>query len=290
MLEHARRDAMIIIRGRIATYGALWFDEAIPARPAVDILLVSNSSKTRPGFHCTPFMTLVNDLTLPEESLLSGFSRTAQYEIRRAGARDAVEHTLLTEPAAHLQAFCDFYDRFAETKSLFQIYRKELSAACEAGKLVLSSAAHAGTPVVWHAYLISGSRAMLLYSASHFRSADDNAARARIARANRWAHWQDMLRIKALGVRWFDWGGHFGNEDVPAHAGINRFKRQFGGQEEQNYDCKMALTLRGRLALVLLPLMDHLERWKTKASALKGGVKSAVAFCGAASAYVIADC
>lgn len=153
---------MIIIRGRVATYGALWFDEEIPVRPDVDILLLSNRYEAVPSRRCVPFLTLVNDLTLPEERLFSGFSRTTQYEIRRAGARDALEHSLLTEPAAHLQAFCDFYDRFAATRSLFPIYRREVSAACEAGKLVLSAASHAGTPIVWHAYLKSGTRVMLL--------------------------------------------------------------------------------------------------------------------------------
>lgn len=119
---------MIIIRGRVATYGALWFDEEIPVRPDVDILLLSNRYEAVPSRRCVPFLTLVNDLTLPEERLFSGFSRTTQYEIRRAGARDALEHSLLTEPAAHLQAFCDFYDRFASgTRVMLLSPRGEIS-------------------------------------------------------------------------------------------------------------------------------------------------------------------
>ena len=84
-----------------------------------------------------------------------------------------------------------------------------------------------------------------------------------MARANRWAHWQDMLHFKARGFRWFDWGGLFSDEREPDHTNVNSFKRAFGGAPIENYECKVPITPRGRIALAVTALLDRLKSWRT---------------------------
>jgi hypothetical protein len=70
-----------------------------------------------------------------------------------------------------------------------------------------------------------------------------------------------MLRFKETGIRRYDWGGLFEDETVPENAGINKFKKDFGGQQVRTYDCTVPVTLKGR---IWLPLRDA---WRRRNSA-----------------------
>jgi lipid II:glycine glycyltransferase (peptidoglycan interpeptide bridge formation enzyme) len=113
--------------------------------------------------------------------------------------------------------------------------------------------------LVWHAYVTSGTTARLQHSGSYFRN-KENDYRALVGRANRWLHWRTMLRFKEMGMERYDWGGLFEDESVPERAGINNFKRSFGGQQERTYDCTLPVTFKGR---VYLPLRDAWRRRKS---------------------------
>ncbi len=60
-----------------------------------------------------------------------------------------------------------------------------------------------------------------------------------------------MLRFKKMGIKRYDWGGLFEDESVPERAGINQFKKDFGGQQVRTYDCTVPVTFRGRIWLAL---------------------------------------
>ena len=169
----------------------------------------------------------------------------------------------ITEPESRLDEFRAFYDAFARQKSLEPADHKWLVAACRARQLALSSASLNGEALVWHAHVMFGNTAGLLYSGSYFRNRD-NEYRALVGRANRWLHWRDMLRFKEMGIKRYDWGGMFEDESVPERAGINSFKRDFGGQQVRTYDCTVPTTVRGR---IYLPLRDAWRRWKSARSA-----------------------
>ena len=62
-----------------------------------------------------------------------------------------------------------------------------------------------------------------------------------------------MLQFNAIGMECYDWGGLFDDESTPKRAGINNFKRDFGGREERTYHCSVPVTVTGR---VWLPLRD----------------------------------
>jgi hypothetical protein len=254
---------MIRIEGRAVTYGEVWFDEPIPPAPDVDILKIRLRPMPLERHACTLFLSLLSDLTADEQTLFAGFGGTNRYKIKRAQDRDRLAHCFITTPAADLDTFCAFYDAFAQQKGLMTSYRRGLWAACSAGRLILSSASRDGLTLVWHAYITDHKMATLLHTASHFRGLDTDR-RALIARANRWLHWRDMLSLKALGHERLCWGGMFEDESKAEQASINNFKREFGGRLERSYDCTVPLTLKGRLCIPLLQLLDRLDAWSTR--------------------------
>ena len=238
---------MIRIAGRFATYGELWFDEAAPSPAGVDVLMFRRRAAPIENQRCLPFVSLVNDLSAEEHVIRAAFARGNRAHISRA-EKEALECEFLPEPGTRLCQFSAFYNAFAQQKALQPIYRRGLAAASEAGQLVLSCARHAGVDLVWHAYIVSAARVSLLHSASHFRNKQHDDRRI-VGRANRWLHWKDMLNFRQLGMRQYDWGGIFEDESDPMCAGINNFKREFGGIAERRYDADVPLTLRGRAYL-----------------------------------------
>ena len=254
---------MLRFDGRFVRYAETWFDEPIPVGADVDIIKARQRPSPFPSCKFERFLTLLSDLTLPEDELFMKFGKTNRYKIKRADTRDGLTYRYFAEPLPVLDTFCTFYDAFAEQKNLFGCYRRSLFAAAKAGQLSLSHAASdRGTPLVWHAYIGNGTRAILLHTTSHFRSAPPEQ-RGRIARANRWLHWRDMLTLKAHGYRRMCWGGMFENEDPPEHMNINNFKREFGGEPDVTYECTIPVTVRGRLAVPALALLDSVDRsWR----------------------------
>jgi hypothetical protein len=241
---------MIRYKGRAAVYGEVWYDEELPPDSGVDIVVYRQKAAPIAGARATPFLSLVIDLSPRETAIMEGFGKDCRYKIRRAESKDGLHMAFISDPENRLHEFCAFYDAFARQKSLPPSDRQWLIAACEARQLVLTSASRSGEILVWHAFLVSGKAAWLQYTGSCFRDRD-NEYRAVVGRANRWLHWQEMRRFKALGITRYDWGGLFEDESAPERAGINRFKKEFGGEPVRSYDCTVPLTPRGRIWLPL---------------------------------------
>jgi hypothetical protein len=250
---------MIRIKGRSAVYGELWYEEELPRDPGVDIVVYRQREAPIPGARTAPFLTMVTDLSLPDDAITEKFGKDCRYKIRRADSKDGLRMEFITDPASRLTDFCAFYDAFAAQKSLWTCDHQWLHAACNAGQLVLTSASRNDEPLVWHAYLTSGTAAWLQYTGSCYRDRD-NDYRALVGRANRWLHWREMLQFKAMGIKRYDWGGLFEDESIPENAGINRFKKDFGGQPVRTYDCTVPVTLKGR---IWLPLREAWQRRKS---------------------------
>jgi len=249
---------MIRLEGRGAVYGEVWFDEEPPRDCGVDIVLYRQRPVPVAHARATPFLTMVSDLSVDEDALIERFGKDCRYKIRRAETKDGLRMELAADPRARLEEFRVFYDAFAKQKGVPPCDGKWLTAACTAGQLALTSASRDGEALVRHAYLLSGSAAWLQYTASCFRDRN-NAYRALIGRANRWLHWKDMLRFRETGIERYDWGGLFEDESDPGSAGINRFKRDFGGEPVRSYECVQPVTLKGR---IYLPLRDTWRCWR----------------------------
>jgi GNAT acetyltransferase-like protein len=241
---------MIRIAGRGAVYGEVWYEEQPPRDCGVDVVIYRQREAPLEGARTVPFRSIITDLSPKEDAITGQFGKDCRYKIRRAEARDGLAMEWLAEPQARLDEFSAFYDSFARERSIWLSDRRWLAAACAAGQLVLTSASRDGETLAWHAYLVCGKSAWLQYTASSFRNGNGDH-RALVGRTNRWLHWKEMLQFKELGVERYDWGGLFEDESAPENAGINNFKRDFGGREVRTYDCTAPVTLRGRVWLGL---------------------------------------
>ena len=270
---------MIRLTGRGVIYGELWYDEPAPSAPGVDILQYRQSPVLIAQIGHTPFLSLVSELTPAPDAIIDKFGKDCRYKIRRAQSRDGLQIESIAEPHARLDEFADFFDVFATEKSVALCDRNWLVAACNARQLALSSVSRDGEALVWHAHVLSGMTAGLQYSASRFRDRDSDY-RALVGRANRWLHWHDMLHFKQTGKDHYDWGGIFADESAPDRAGINNFKRDFGGQQVRSFQFDVPLTIRGR---VWLPLRQAWLRARSLDGGSRAGVRAIDAAAGQAT-------
>jgi len=246
---------MIRLQGRVVRYGELWFEEEPARNPGVDILVYRYRAAPLPNARTLRLHSLRSDLSVPAEAIAAAFDTNCRRQLRRA-ADDGWRYEQFAATPDRLREFADFYDVFARQKGLWLADRHWLSRVAAEGQLLLTCASRAGERFVWHSYLRSGETVQVSNSASWFRDmhADE---RALVGRANRWLHWQDMLALREAGARSYDWGGMFADESTPERAGINRFKRAFGGTPVLAYECRLPVTLRGR---AFLALKDALSR------------------------------
>src|SRR5258708_7045050 len=220
---------MIRINGQGVVGGEVWYDEEPQDCGGVDVVLYRHRPVPVARGHCSPFLSLVTEISVPEDAIIGQFDETCRYQIRRAQAKDGLEVQTLRDPVSRLEEFLAFFDAFAQQKSLASADPQWLRAACRSGQLALTCASSRGEALVWHAYVLSGSTAMLQHSGSHFRERD-GAYRSLVGRANRLLHWKDMLWFRQLGLERFDWGGLFEDESTPERSGISRFKQSFRGR------------------------------------------------------------
>ena len=225
----------------------------------MDIVLYHQRQTPIACARTTPFLSLVTDLCVGNEAIVNDFGKDCRYKVRRAETKDGLQAEFFLDPESRLEEFGGFYDAFAKEKALPPCDRQWLAAAARARQLALTSASRNGEVLIWHAYVMAGKTARLQYSASRFRDRD-NDYRALIGRANRWLHWKEMLRFREMGLERYDWGGLFENESTPERAGVNQFKRDFGGRPQRTYICTVPVTLRGRLYLPLREAWRHLNR------------------------------
>jgi lipid II:glycine glycyltransferase (peptidoglycan interpeptide bridge formation enzyme) len=197
------------------------------------------------------FYTVLIDLNRDSETLFANMKRGTRYEIRRGANQDHLRYDLWDGSDAHaFKEFCEYCDEFLEQKRQPKLDRRWLSLLAGARLLVLSRVGDTGgESLVWHAYHCSPQRATLLYSASLFRRNQSPEYRNKVGRANRYLHWEDMLRFKSAGISTYDFGGWYEGTTDHERLRINKFKEQFGGEVVKNYICEQALTLKGALFL-----------------------------------------
>src|SRR5262249_52083805 len=95
-----------------------------------------------------------------------------------------------------------------------------------------------GALVVFTGLFCDKHRVQLLMNVSPPRTALAPAARAKTNRASCFLVWKTLLRLKAQGARYFDFGGWYpGTEDIQL-LGANAFKKSLGGQTIREYECE----------------------------------------------------
>src|SRR6266496_4749693 len=242
---------MITHRNKFIRILECWNDEE-PDSQGVDLIRRFQQPQPIDGMFCRDFYTILIDLRQDQSVLLARMKRDTRYEIRRC-ARDGFVYELYDgkDPAV-FNEFCDFYDEFAARANQPKLRRAWLFLLAASDSLHFSRIAEAGGPtLVWHDYHRSKIRVTLLYSASLPPVDTTSARRNKVGRANRFQHWQDLLRFKDTHVSLYDFGGWYEGKIDQKRLQINRFKEEFGGEIVKNYICERALTWRGALFLRL---------------------------------------
>jgi hypothetical protein len=233
-----------------------WSGET-PDNARVDLLRLFQQPAPIDGMFCREFYTILLDLSEEPEVLLSKMKKGTRYEIKRARAKDNLIYEYLN--AQHPDVFgefCAYYDELALQKGQPAIDRRWLSLMAETENLIVSRVREAaGETLIWHVYYRSEDRITLLHSASLFRNSRSSAYRNMVGRANRFHHWQDILRFKAVGDSLYDFGGWYQGDEDQQRLRINRFKEEFGGEIVKNYICERGLTIKGKLFLRLRQLL-----------------------------------
>jgi hypothetical protein len=250
---------MITFKSRFLRRAEVWFDNepTCTGRP-VDCIVYYLRSRPIPGAQCRSFYTLLVDLSQSQEQLRAQLNDDTAYKVRRARDRDKIicECCNSRDPAV-LDRFEEVYNAFAAMKNLPPLNRARFENLAAADVLDISVAKDPqGNALVYHANYRDKRRATQLELPSLYRALPQSAARNFSGRANRYLTWSNILRYKAEGLKYFDFGGwHLGSD--PEKLSINDFKKGFGGQVVREYQCEQILTLRGHLVLSTAKLLQQ---------------------------------
>jgi hypothetical protein len=231
----------------------LYFDEPKPPDEDVDIFRYNQVSAPVRGATCTPFATIVLDLSASPEQLLSNAKRECREKFHRA-EREEQAGRLRYEYSASgtsewIARFKKHFDRCSSVKALPHASRSRLSILAHNHALDISFVTDSeGEILAASCALLTPKRVRGLYAAASFRFTSDLKQRALIGRANRYLFWRDCLRFKESGAELFDFGGYYtGNADTEKLR-INAFKEGFGGEVRREFNCEECVTLKGSLA------------------------------------------
>jgi hypothetical protein len=243
-------DGVIAFRRRGITIGEAYFDATAADAGTlgrVDLLRIVDAFTPPADGGARELHTLVIDLADDEERILEQMSKDTRSKLRRAEQKDALTLAAATTPTGQdVDAFSDFYDRFAAAQSVAGVFRPRLHALADKGNLVITTVSgEDGTALVRHAYVAARGRGFMLYSGSGLAQAEDSGLRNLIGRANRHLHWHDIRHFKERGFSLYDFGGLDVSERSPKTAGIARFKRGFGGEVRPVYSITRPRSLLG---------------------------------------------
>jgi hypothetical protein len=231
----------------------IYFDEPKPCSVNVDILRYNQTAAPVRGAVCTPFPTLLIDLSVSPDQLLANMKRECREKIRRAERDEAAGNLVYefstTGDQEMLTRFGNHFDRCAAAKALPHVSRERLSILARHRALDTSFVSDpSGEILAASTSVLTPRRVRGLYAAASFRFTADQRRRSFIGRANRYLYWRDLLRFRESGAELFDFGGFYTGNSDHEKLQINQFKSSFGGKLQTEFNCEECVTLKGRLA------------------------------------------
>lgn len=187
----------------------------------------------RPGFLRKDRRTSFVDIAKDDAELLSGFSSTTRYEIKRA--QKAIDSFMLVvKPSAYIAA-----------SSLSAVREMSYSDNMASHALTLP-----GGSVIEHQYIVDrqAKRVHLYKSSSGFESLLDRSERNAISRCNRLLHYLDMKYYRELGFTVYDFGGIAHAPPGTKLGNIDSFKLGFrGAVVEESVYISMSIVCYNRI-------------------------------------------
>ena len=186
------------------------------------------------GFKRTEQLTSIIDLTKNIDAIWDGFGKRSCQQTIRRGERAGIK----VVKSKDFGSFYNVYNQFAKRKGirpflgLLDIQKDTLR---KYGTLFL---AYDGNDVLGgHVYLEDKDHILGWFNASRRLEVESSKA-SLIGMANRMMHWEAIKYAKDKGLKEFDWGGLWVDEEAerdPVKKSINFFKLSFGGDKAMRY-------------------------------------------------------
>jgi lipid II:glycine glycyltransferase (peptidoglycan interpeptide bridge formation enzyme) len=239
----------------------LYFKETAPPALRADIVRYNQSPVRIESARCTPFSTIVVDLSDPEDRILRNLKSHTRWKIRRAQKDDLSYDFSNNGSTSAVEQFADHLDRCTDLKQLPRASRKRMAILAARRTFDVSFVRDgAGEILAASSYFVTPERVRGLWAGAAYRSTTDQTRRTLIGRANRMLYWRDMTRFKEAGVQIFDFGGYYTGSDDAEKLRVNGFKLEFGGQVWHEFNCEMGVTIKGKLALWALRQRGEFEQ------------------------------
>jgi hypothetical protein len=177
-----------------------------------------------------PSHTIENSLLPDINQIFSGFTKN----IRSAIAK-AEEACINVRFHNDIEGFVKFYNAFANSKGIPLTSKRRL---LEIGNHLQLSFATSGDQILAaHSLLMDEEEGIvrILWGGSARLQKDvDNI---KVGLANKLLYFSEMIYFKEQGIKIYDWGGYAKDTTDVSLAGINNFKKQYGGEvvECHNY-------------------------------------------------------
>lgn len=177
--------------------------------------------------------TLYTNLNENSDDIFKLFVSNLRNEIRKV---DKLDNSLVEFNSIEKNEFIEFYNVFAKSKSLPLLTNRRLEKYKD--NLLYISAKLDDELTNIQVYIIDYKNKIvrLLYSVSTIHGLDDKTKRNRIGWINKALHWKSILYFKENNFNIFDWGGYGNDENNLELAGIDKFKKSFGGEVIEVYD------------------------------------------------------
>lgn len=179
--------------------------------------------------------TLVTDLSIDKEEIFKQFSSNLRNEIRKV---QKLENVIISYNEIDKNTFINFYNDFAKEKQLDLLDERRLNKY--GNNLFFVSAKLDNELTNVQVYIVDEvlKISRLLYSVSTIHGLEDKIKRNQIGWINKALHWYAIEYMQKNGFEIFDWGGYSNDKNNKALAGIDKFKKSFGGELVEIYDYK----------------------------------------------------
>lgn len=254
---------MFIYRSRFLTRGEVWFENK-PKEARVDWILYRNRSSPVPGARWRYFYNRLIDLSKSSEALLSEMEPKTVAKIESAEKDNLSCEWRQLSKGEQLDEIELSWNQSIEAKRRWgMLNRSWLGEMISAGALEIATARDpSGAWLVYAGLFRDKHRVQQLLSVSARRGELDPAIRAKTNRASCFLLWKTMLCLKKQGIKYFDFGGWYPGSDDIQLLGANAFKKGFGGEVIQEFECEQIVTLKGWVLLTLARFIARAKEFR----------------------------
>ncbi len=202
-----------------------------------------------------PFYTFNINLEEDIEIIWQKINKDFRYQIRRAENKDKIAEKIIDNPSIKdIDIFIEFFNKFAEFRSLRKSNKKKLCIFLKQKKLKIAyaySLEDKNNILSGHCYVHDDKRIRLYHSASNVYSKLIN--KNLVGRSNKFLHWKVISNFKDSGFHVYDFGGISQKENF---NGIDKFKSHFHGEMVTEYSGLIPVSLKARFIIFIMRILN----------------------------------